>query len=333
MATFTGLHRKNKTLVDNSYRPFIELSCNFCQNLGQPQSKLLASPLVVADVGARGGFDPRWSILGNQCVQIGFEPDPEEFQKVQKLINQNGEKDKEFILPYALWHEPARKTLHITKEPAASSLYMPNADFFARLPDPTQHQVVKQIEIETTTLDLCKLPSSHNVDVLKMDVQGAELDILKGAKQHIKKGMLAVMAETMFTPHYIDQPFFADMDIFLREQGFCIIDIDFRRWRRKILPKEFDGIRVGQVSYADVLYLKDPVEHPDKFCDSGRERDQFIKLIALAEYFSVPDYAIEMAETAHKKELLTPAEYDSILELLQQNKILKINDRNKVPNS
>ena len=107
------------------------------------------------------------------------------------------------------------------------------------------------------------------------------------------------------------------------------------------MPPEFDGIRVGGISYGDALYLKDPLAFEQKhnnptaaghrFCQPDLMSDKIIKLIALAEFFSLPDYAIEIAEYGQKRDLLSDPEFHDIIARINANTITSWNDRNLMP--
>src|SRR5258707_15700586 len=56
-------------------------------------------------------------------------------------------------------------------------------------------------------------------EFLKLDTQGADLDILRGAGP-LLDGCLGVEVEVMFAPLYDGQPLFADVDSYLRSRGF-----------------------------------------------------------------------------------------------------------------
>jgi hypothetical protein len=78
-------------------------------------------------------------------------------------------------------------------------------------------QVTSAHEIDTHRLDDVREVSG--VDYLKVDVQGAELDVLRGATRTLKDA-LVVQIEVEFVPIYRGQPLFSDIDQFLRAQGF-----------------------------------------------------------------------------------------------------------------
>ncbi len=113
----------------------------------------------------------------------------------------------------------------------------------------------------------------------------------------------------------------------MRSQGFALFDLDIRRWRRKRLSAAFDGIRVGQTIYADALYLKDPVEYNNLPDDIDQQRVKLLKLAALAEYFSLPDYGMEIIELATSLALIDQKEATRLVNLLDHNEIIGKRDR------
>ena len=82
--------------------------------------------------------------------------------------------------------------------------------------------VVGTEHVEMTTLDgwcaKAGLPPER-VDVIKLDVQGAELRALYGAKKLLHT-VRAILLEVSFVPIYKDCPLFGEIDAFLRESGY-----------------------------------------------------------------------------------------------------------------
>lgn len=317
----------NKAPLECNYRPFIELECKLCHNLFDMYE---ISPMAIADVGARGDTDPFWSVFAANSTALFFEPEQQESERLKNRVklSTNSRDVREIFFPVALGRESGTQKLYVTQDPSNSSLYAPNMDFFNRLPDQSTMKVVATQTVQTETLDACLAQADHQaLDVLKMDTQGSELDILRGAEQTIAEGLLAVVAEVAFVELYQGEPLFADVDIFMRQRGFTCIDLDIRRWRRRSLPACYDGMRVGQTIYADVVYLKDPIGAPAKFAPQSVWRDKLLKLIALAERFSVPDYAMEIAEFARREGIIGTVEEAAIVALLHDNRITRYNDR------
>ncbi|MCZ6521781.1 MAG: FkbM family methyltransferase, partial [Bacteroidetes bacterium] len=93
---------------------------------------------------------------------------------------------------------------------------------------------------------------------LKLDVQGAELLILKNAPK-ILKNCLIIHTEVEFLEMYKKQPLFSDIEHFLRKKGFILHNFHTLD-RRMVSPlanpnNEFDGL--NQVLFADAVFIKD----------------------------------------------------------------------------
>ena len=77
-------------------------------------------------------------------------------------------------------------------------------------------------ESEIETIDLDTFVSENkigNVDFLKIDVQGAELDIFKGATKTLKNSLF-IISEVEFLKIYENQPLFGDVSNFLSDNDF-----------------------------------------------------------------------------------------------------------------
>jgi len=323
-AEFSGRVRQGKTVTDESYAPFIELDCRFCRELVAAKA---IDPVVVIDIGARGGFDPRLQIFGEQIKYVGFEPDPAEAGRLKESIQLAGREQHEFIYQAALWEKDATLPLYIQRSKESTSVFKPNMAFFGRLPDPKANENIGQTSVDATTLDACDLPTGKRVDLLKLDVEGAELSILRGAENLLKDDVLGVIPEITFVERYIGQPFFADVDQYLRRLGFSLFDLKVRRWRRKPLTSEFNNLRMGQLVYGDALYLKDPIANPN-FCRTELRRDKLVKLAAFAEFFSMPDFAIELLEWGCQQSIIGKTEADGWCSTLLENKVIARHDFN-----
>jgi hypothetical protein len=110
----------------------------------------------------------------------------------------------------------------VTAEPGSSSLYPPDTELLDRR-DGLGAMAPRGTEpLATTTLAAwAREAGVEAVDVLKLDVQGAELDILRGAGA-LLDGVRALDLEVEFAPLYRGQPLFADVDAYLRERGFSL---------------------------------------------------------------------------------------------------------------
>lgn len=71
---------------------------------------------------------------------------------------------------------------------------------------------------------LLETNSLKNPDFIKIDTQGYELEILKGAEKTLKSAEF-VLLEVSFLDIYVNCPLVADVLIFMKERGFIVYDI------------------------------------------------------------------------------------------------------------
>lgn len=83
---------------------------------------------------------------------------------------------------------------------------------------------------------------------LKMDIQGAELDCLRGAT-HTLRHTQAILLEANFLDYNIGSPLFDDVHAYLNSKGFRLFDI-----------AAVNRLEDGRLNQADLLYL--PTDSP-----------------------------------------------------------------------
>ncbi len=132
--------------------------------------ELIESPLVVVDVGAAGVFRdlPRLAPL---CVLHTFEPRP--------AVTQPSLSFREIHRhDCALASSAGERTLFVTATPKASSLLLPNTELARRWGQEKVFKVVDRIRVPCAALDDLNIGT---VDYLKLDTQGSEFEVLRGA--------------------------------------------------------------------------------------------------------------------------------------------------------
>ena len=115
-----------------------------------------------------------------------------------------------------------RATLHLTREPACSSLYPPDTKAMHHRPELGCIEPAGTATIRLTTLDRWSAAEGvGQIDVLKLDTQGSELGILQGGRRMLA-GVRVLEVEVEFNEIYRGQPLFGDIDRFLRGRGFVL---------------------------------------------------------------------------------------------------------------
>jgi len=127
-------------------------------------------------------------------------------------------------VPLALSDRSGSATLYVTREPACSSLYPPDEHLIDRYPELADLRPEREVSVNGVTLDAWIATRPETLDAIafmKLDVQGAELRILRGASNALGK-CAGVEVEVEFNPMYRGQPLFGEVDALLRSAGFSL---------------------------------------------------------------------------------------------------------------
>jgi FkbM family methyltransferase len=234
--------------------------------------------IQIIDVGARGGLHERWQPFREFVEVIGFEPDAEECRRLTTAVPGGG---RIRFLPYALGTMRERRPFYSCQQPRCSSLYPPNERFVSIFAPAISDSMkfVGQSELDVVALDSVAHGESLHPDCLKADVQGAELDVLKGAVT-VLASVKVMELEVEFNPQYLGQPLFSDVDAFARLQGFSLLGLRRTLWRRRAAVRRGASVAGGQIVHGDVLYYN------ERLLDAAGEdtRELAIWLVLLGAY-------------------------------------------------
>ncbi|NER99123.1 MAG: FkbM family methyltransferase [Symploca sp. SIO1B1] len=238
-----------------------------------------------------------WEIFAPRLTIYGFDADQDACFEMNAELQTRQVNWVEKHIPVALGNYVGKAKLYVTEFPGCTSLYPPNESYMARFAG-YQEMIKLQstLEIETTTLDeFCESENINEIDFLHLDVQGGELSVLQGAAQILKKSVLAIATEVEFTHIYIDQPLFSDLDVYLRNQDFTLLDlvISTGRGRRTSSPI-VSNIHTGSLIWGDAYYFRDLIR--DDLSTHLRTPEQIFKLACLADIMNFTDYALELLE-------------------------------------
>lgn len=255
--------------------------------------------MTVCNVGSRKlGFNDDyaslgWEIFAPNLSIYGFDADADACEEANANIEARQVNWKEKHIPLALASSAGESTLYVTKHPMCSSLYPPNEPYLKRFQGLSELVNLDfTLEIETTTLDsFCKNEGITEIDFLQIDVQGADLDVLKGSYSLLEKSVLAIQIEVEFSPLYINQPLFTDIDIFLRNQSFSLFDLATSYRTRCDSPIQ-STLRPGQILWADAFYFRDLLREDIHI--NLKAPQQILKLACIADIMHFPDYALEL---------------------------------------
>lgn len=265
---------------------------------------------IILDGGAREALsDPRWQVFDKGRVRLyGFEPDAAEIEKLNAEVRARGLDYRYFA--GALWSAPATLTFYENKASGGGSFYEQNTD----LTDRWKFENAKDLfyardifyptgtsEWAMTSLDAWAAETGvDDIDFMKLNVQGAELEILKGSES-LLDGVIGVMAEISFVESYKERPFFADIDAYLRARNFAFFDLIghhcMGRARSPITAQHLPGLfpLYGQLVEGHGVYFKDPIDMEARGLDiGGLSKEKLLKLVCFAEVFGQIEYAFEL---------------------------------------
>ena len=132
-----------------------------------------------------------------------IEPNPPFFEQLEDLARINPRIHAHRL---ALSNQDGTATLRINQSEGTNSLLStsphredPYGDLLA---------TTKETDVQTKTLDtFLDLNEIEQVDLLKLDLQGSELDAIQGASGALEKGIVrAILCEVLFAKSYENQP-------------------------------------------------------------------------------------------------------------------------------
>ena len=197
--------------------------------------------LVAFDVGAYvGDITKTYVEIFPQATMYCFEPFPDSFNELSRTAKSKS------IKPYriALSNQKGKARLLINTDRSCNSMF-PRPAMRARYYSESS-QNISQIEVKTQTLDsFCETEGISDIDILKLDVEGAELNVLKGATQKLtEKRVRLILTEVMFTAHYEGGCLFHEVSDFLSHYDYKLFNLyNLKRARN------------GQLRWGNAIFL------------------------------------------------------------------------------
>lgn len=174
------------------------------------------------DAGASGGrISRRLLRLFPEARVYAFEPNPLYTETLTRYAADSSRFKPQFL---ALSDREGVVDLQVTGSPGNTSLFKPCRRL--RKMDP-KGAAVKYVEkVEAVTIDgWAKRNGELAIQLMKFDIQGSELQALRGASRVLKTSTLLVYTEILFNPLYEGGAVFSEIDLCLREYGFVLHDI------------------------------------------------------------------------------------------------------------
>jgi hypothetical protein len=138
------------------------------------------------------------------------------------------------------------------------SLYKPNVQVLNAF-EQLDSVVQLQAEHPVNTVSLAQLEDLADIDMIKIDVQGGELDVFRGAAGKLDD-VLLIWTEVEFIPLYENQPLFAEVDQYLREKGFVFHAFEgiATRGYKPYCSMTVNRNGLRQAIWSDAIFVRDP---------------------------------------------------------------------------
>lgn len=202
---------------------------------------------VILDVGANVGQTlEKYARVMPHALIHSIEPFPESFQRLKETASA---KPPATAYQLALGAEGGEADFHVN--PA----YHTRNSLLTRPTNGRRYyrdgsELPQTVKVKVVALDeFCIQAGISRINLLKLDVQGAELQVLRGGRRLLESQAVdLIFTEVMFVPHYEGGPLFHDIDSALRRDGYSLYGI-------------YDLVIAsnGQLRYANALYLSDTV--------------------------------------------------------------------------
>ncbi len=209
-----------------------------------------SSKPIIFDVGAAvGGVCARYRALFPGSTIHAFEPFPDSFAQLQAQFG---------ACPSFKLNQAAVTDVPGVVRLNANQLSLTNS-LLATDPLATEAwgqgvlETRTSIEVPAVTIDqYCKTNSIERIDILKLDIQGAELKALQGAATVLRQGRVALIyLEIIHVRTYVGQPHFEDYLRFFRETGYSMLDIYHPMHKdHRLLQSDVIFVRSGEPARA-----------------------------------------------------------------------------------
>jgi len=216
--------------------------------------KIIKKGDIVLDVGANIGYFTLIfaKLVGKNGKVFAFEPDPKNFDLLSKNIKINGYKNVTLVRK-ALSDKTAKTNLFLSKTNSVDH----------RTVDPKENR--DSIEIEKITADDYFSDFKEQINFIKMDIQGSEVEALSGLSSLLQK-MNDIIIMIEFAPMLLRRVSYGPVELlnYLKEYDFNLFEMD--DIESKIIPTSSQALIKK--------YPPDRKEYTNLLCTKD---DQFLK--------------------------------------------------------
>jgi FkbM family methyltransferase len=228
--------------------------------------------LVIVDVGAAYGLPPHLAVFESLARVCLFEPEAERALELRRHYAEKRGLPNVSVFTDALAASEGERTLYVTNVPTGSSLLKPGTEIIEEFGAHDYIFPVREVKVHTRALaDVLGGVAIPRADAVKLDVQGAELEVLRGLRGMLAADTLAVELEVGMPGAYLGQPGLGAVEEFMAGAGFRLYDLRLVRHHRAMASPRGGDYPTGvfgvppdsaslakRVAEADALYFRKP---------------------------------------------------------------------------
>ena len=171
---------------------------------------------TVIDVGAGRGQFAVFALKRFPRARVhSFEPLPSSYRTAVRAI---GKSERAEVRQLAIGAKTGNQDIFISADADSSSLLRPTDEQTERFPGTGE---VDRVEVDVMALDEAVTVVDARPALLKLDLQGGELDALRGAEQTLGS-VDAIFVECSFVELYEGQPLADELICYLKDRSFAL---------------------------------------------------------------------------------------------------------------
>lgn len=210
------------------------------------QKKLVGDTKIVFDVGAAiGRTVARYLELFPHATVYAFEPAPANVKRFKERLPGLHGHERVQLIPAAVLDKDGNVPFNLYESPDHHSIFRSTEAFRARKQKPGR--IIKTISVPAMTLDtFCYGQKMGRIGVLKIDTEGAERAVLRGARRLLTEGRIRLIyTELLFWSYRIGQSEPWQVMKYLRDYGYYLHSLQAQHHDKN-----------GRLLNADGIFLK-----------------------------------------------------------------------------
>ena len=280
---------------------------------------------TVVDVGCSGGIDPIWRLFGARLHAVGFDPDVDECARLNAAETLPGVRYVPAFVGVPPDHPIVQRRLprpHLQRNPWNRLSVARTVALRAARTATRPHASLADLAAPVVLPEFLLEHAIDDVDVVKIDVDGADFDILQSLADSLhERRVLALGLEVNFVgSHDETDHTFHNTDRFMRSLGFDLFRLTVRPYSACALPAPYPrnqpGPSVsGRPLQGDALYVRDLGNPDERHAAEGFSPLKLAKLCAIYSCFGLYDCAAEVLLT-HRQRIGDLLDVDYLLDIL-----------------